>query len=47
MAPGQRFFDAFLLCEQLVADDERARAYKAALKLAANDNVRLYGDLPA
>jgi hypothetical protein len=31
-----------VLGEQLVADDERARAYKAALKLAANDNVRLY-----
>jgi len=33
------------LGERLVADDERARAYKAALKLAANDNVRLYGGL--
>jgi hypothetical protein len=29
--------------EQLIADDDRARAYKAVLKLAANDNVRLYG----
>lgn len=26
-----------------VGDEERTRAYKAALKLAANDNVRLYG----
>ena len=31
------------LGEQLVTDDRRARAYKAALKLAANDNVRLDG----
>ena len=28
--------------DQLIADDERVRAYKAAMKLAANDNVRLY-----
>jgi len=26
-----------------VGDEERARAYKAALKLAANDNVKLWG----
>jgi hypothetical protein len=25
------------------ADEQRARAYKAALKLAANDNVKLWG----
>jgi hypothetical protein len=29
--------------DALFADDERTRAYKVALKLAANDNVRLYG----
>jgi hypothetical protein len=28
-----------------VGDDERKRAYKAAIKLASNDNVRLY-DVP-
>ena len=29
--------------DDLFANDERARAYKAALKLAANDNVKLHG----
>jgi len=28
----------------LTADHKRARAYKAAMKLAANDNVKLSGD---
>ena len=32
------------LGEELFADDQRTRAYKAARKLAANDNVRLYGN---
>jgi hypothetical protein len=31
------------LGDELFADDERTRAYKAARKLAANDNVWLYG----
>jgi hypothetical protein len=33
------------LGDALFADDERTRWYKAARKLAANDNVRLYGSL--
>jgi hypothetical protein len=31
------------LGDELIVDDHRARAYKAALKLAANDNVKLDG----
>jgi hypothetical protein len=31
------------LGDTLFADDERTRWYKAARKLAANDNVKLYG----
>lgn len=31
------------LGDELFADDERTRCYKAARKLAANDNVKLYG----
>lgn len=30
--------------DELFADDVRQRAYKAAMKLAAHDNVRLYAD---
>jgi len=33
------------LGDELFADDERTRWYKAARKLAANDNVKLYGTL--
>jgi hypothetical protein len=33
------------LGDTLFADDERTRWYKAARKLAANDNVKLYGSL--
>jgi hypothetical protein len=33
------------LGDELFADDERTRCYKAARKLAANDNVKLYGSL--
>jgi hypothetical protein len=33
------------LGEALFADDERTRWYNAARKLAANDNVKLYGTL--
>jgi hypothetical protein len=33
------------LGDALFADDERTRCYKAARKLAANDNVKLYGSL--
>jgi hypothetical protein len=29
----------------LFGDDERTRWYKAARKLAANDNIKLYGSL--